>query len=394
MQPDADDLLRRFADGEALPAEEQRRLAEALRRDSGLRRRLRQDLVGQARLARAVRTARTAPATSRLRLRPAPRRLPPWLAVAATLVLGGGALAWWLLATPAVAPPAEQPAAAAPAPEVVEPHGSFALTDRPGSLVLPDTSRVELEAGSSGTVTGGAMNLASGGALLRMAPDGEGLRVEAGPATITASGDVAVRYLEVPEGREPAIQVEVGAGRARIDCAGARHELGRGEVRVLAPGGEVSATVQGVEPRRFVLQAGGGSNRMRWVIGGDAPPPLLSQGRPVAFGSIQQGWNVRVQLDANRREVIAVEVPEQAMGGTVLSWDPGSRILVIDRDHFGRQPPMQVPPSISEHPVVGRPLRLTLDPATHAVVRCTVVDPAAHHRPLHPVEAAPHPRQP
>ncbi len=362
MDTDDDDLLQRFIAGEPLAVAEQQLLAAQLRRDPALRQRLRNGLRGEQRLVQAVRTSHVVRPLTTRRLRRTRRgpTLAIAMAAAAVLVIGSLLLAGWLAGTP-VSTKVTQPIV-----EAVQDQGAFELTERTGRAVLPDHSRVELDAFSTGTITGRAMSLEAGGVRLRPVPDAEDLRIEAGPATITVRGEVAVRYLDVPEGSAPAIHVQVATGHARIDIAGTRHELARGDSHLVAPDGRLQAVVVAVDHRHIELQAG--NERLSWSVDRSEVMPMDEQGRELPPEKLQPGWKVRVMLSSEPRTVTGIEVPPQQMSGTVLSWDGNRRILCLDRDRFGRQPPMLLAEGIDERPVKGRSYRLRVDPATLTVL--------------------------
>jgi hypothetical protein len=389
-EPEVENLLSRLGTGLLTPAE-RNHLAALLRQDPALRQRVRQQAIAEVRLRQVVRKM------PRPRLRHTSQTLRPrwwpWIAVAASAACLLFATGIWL--TPDREPASdltsdqEIPETNPVPPTIVAASGPFTLPDRSGTVPMPDQTRIDLEPGSSGSVSSPAnatpvMTLASGGARLHHLdgkPEGtEACQIKAGATTVTASGDVAVRYLQVPDGFDPAIEVRVGQGHAQVDVSGVRHELGRNSSKVIAPGGEIRAQVQLDAARHeVVFQASGGRDRIRWKQSLDHLPPITLHHRSLMPNALQSGWQVHLKLDPAHHDIIAIDVPDQRGQGTLSAWEPQSRLVTIVNEPHGQNQTWPVPAAMTfDSTLIGKRVRFTYDAENRMIRKLSLREEQTH----------------
>jgi hypothetical protein len=374
VDPSAEgDLFARLEAGE-LDRDEQLELAAALRRDPGLRQRLRQRLAISALLVQAASAVPVSSASSRgaVPSRSTPL-LPYFLAAAALIVLAVGALVLAVVLSPG------EPAA--PPPSEVASSGPFSLDEQRGALRLPDHSQVDLEAGSSGTVSHPqpaqpVVRLDGGGANLRVAPDAQAVLVQTGPANITVRGQATVQYLDVPEGALPAVDVKVATGSAQVDTGGGQPQaLGVGDTRLVIPGGQLKAKVVRIDAQKGLIQLSAGTDRRSWTISTavDAPP-VTASGQPLPISALEAEWRVVLQVEGNGSRIARIEVPPQTREGTISAWDPVRRTVEFRRSSRHAPETLRMADGLPLPDLQpGQVIRVTVDPRSKQVIACTPV---------------------
>ncbi len=386
-EPDTDHdgvIFDRLAEG-SLSIPEQRQLAARLRAEPDLRRRLRRwaRLTGAlVSTAGALPAEPAAPHRSRTRPRVAPLTMVRF-ALAASVVLGIATALVMLAGRTATTDERENVALAA---TVVAADGTFAPSLQPSRLRLPDRPHLELDADSSGLVMvdthdrDPGIRLDSGSIELGGIPgDQRQVRIETGPASIAANGRVAVRYLEVPSGQPPAIEVSVTHGSARIDArSGTRKYVQAGEARVIAPGNVLHGEVERIDGNLVELSLVPHHSHHRWIVESGKVQISDTAGAPLPPAALEAGWKVVLHL-ADGTRVASITVPDQIRTGTVVAWEATGRRLTIRRTSGTAPETWRVatnaPTDLLRN---GSAVRLTIDARSRLVERVTAGDQRVH----------------